>query len=430
MWGTTIGAAILADGESIAAFEYDPAFVGSGIELAPLVMPLARGRVYRFPELAEGTFHGLPGLLADSLPDRFGEAVIAAWLAGQGRDPAGFDALERLSYVGSRGMGALEFAPALGPRSRAADRVHVNALVALASEILTSRRVLSESFDGMSREGALAEILRVGTSAGGARAKAVIAWNPDTQEVRTGQADAPEGFEHWLLKFDGVRGNRDRESLSDPDGFCAVEYAYSLMARDAGIEMPDTRLLEEGGRRHFMARRFDRPRGGDRLHMQSLGALAHLDYNQALANSYEQAFAAIRALDLGPAAMEEQFRRMVFNIVARNQDDHVKNIAFLMDRRGTWRLSPAFDVTYAFNPSGAWTRRHQMSLTGKNDGFTRGDLRDAGRTASLKQGRADAILNEVTGVVRRWPEYAERVGVRDALTREVTAGHRLRLPRS
>jgi serine/threonine-protein kinase HipA len=428
LWGTTIGAATLDAPGRIASFEYDPGFIASGIEVSPLVMPLAAGRVYRFPALALESFHGLPGLLADSLPDRFGQALIAAWLAQQGRDPESFDSLERLSYVGTRGMGALEFAPIRGPRARAAERVHLGALTQLASEVLTRRRGLSESFDGTSREKALAEILRVGTSAGGARAKAVIVWNPATNEVRTGQADAPPGFSHWLLKFDGVEGNRDKETLADPAGFCAIEYAYSLMAGDAGIDMPETRLLEEGGRRHFMARRFDRPEGGGKLHMQSLGALAHLDFNQPLTHSYEEAFHAIRVLGLGAGAIEEQFRRMVFNIVARNHDDHVKNIAFLMDRRGDWALSPAFDVTYAFNPAGAWTARHQMSVNGRSDGFTRDDLRAAGRTASLKRGRADAILADTVAVVSRWADYADRAGVGEDRARAIAAAHRLSLP--
>lgn len=428
LWGTTIGAASLDRPGGIAAFEYEPSFAASGIEVSPLVMPLAAGRVYRFPALALESFHGLPGLLADSLPDRFGQALITAWLAEQGRRPDDFDSLERLSYVGTRGMGALEFAPVRGPRARSAERVHLGALTELASEVLTRRRALSESFDGTSRERALAEILRVGTSAGGARAKAVIVWNPETNEVRTGQADAPPGFSHWLLKFDGVQGNRDKETLADPAGFCAIEYAYSLMARDAGIDMPETRLLEEGGRRHFMARRFDR-RANDKLHMQSLGALAHLDFNQALAHSYEEAFDAIRRLGLGPDAIEQQFRRMAFNIVARNHDDHVKNIAFLMDRRGEWSLAPAFDVTYAYNPSGAWTAQHQMAVNGRNDGFTRADLRACGRTASLKRGRADAILDDTIAVVSGWAGYADRAGVDEGRARAIAAAHRLSFPR-
>ncbi len=423
LWGTTIGVASLGEDDAVAAFEYDPAFLRSGIEVAPLTMPLGPG-VLRFPGLPAPAFHGLPGLLADSLPDRFGDSLIDLWLAEQGRDPSGFDALERLCYVGTRGMGALEFAPALGPRSRRAERLHLGALVELASEVMSRRAKLSTSFDGESRDAALAEILRVGTSAGGARAKAVIAWNPTTEEVRSGQAAAPPGFEHWLLKFDGVRGNRDREVLADPQGFGALEYAYSRMARAAGIEMRETRLLAEDGRRHFMTRRFDRADDGDRIHMQSLGALAHLDYNDPMANSYEQAFATIRALGLAMAAIEEQFRRTAFNVMARNQDDHVKNIAFLMDRRGEWSLAPAFDLTYAYNPTGVWTARHQMSVNGRREGITPDDLRALAATATMKRGRADAILDQVRSAVMRWREFADAAGVEESQAAGVAAAHR------
>jgi len=427
LWGSLIGAASIAGPGQVAAFEFEPGFAARGVELSPLIMPLAPGRVYHFPELSMGSFHGLPGLLADSLPDRFGQAVINAWLAEQGRDPADFDSLEMLSYVGTRGMGALEFAPATGPRATRAEIVHLAALTQLASEILTSRQGLSASFQDSSREQAMAQIMKVGTSAGGARAKALIVWNRTTGEVRTGQAQAPAGSTHWLLKFDGVTGNRDKE-LADPEGYTVIEFAYSRMARAAGITMPETTLLEEGGRRHFMVRRFDRLDDGAKLHAQSLGALAHLDFNQADVNSYEQAFQVIRRLGLGPDAVEEQFRRMVFNIVARNQDDHVKNIAFLMDRAGAWSLSPAFDVTYAFNPDGAWTRRHQMSVNGRREGFTREDLRLCARTASLKRGRADAILDQVIGAVSEWPRVAAAAGVRQEHIVAVGANLRLEFP--
>lgn len=429
LWGSRIGAASISGPGAVAAFEYDPRFAARGVEISPLTMPLVPGRVYRFPELSQASFRGLPGLLADSLPDRFGRAVLNAWLAGQGRAPDSFDSLELLSYIGTRGMGALEFAPAAGPRASRAQEIHLAALTALASDILAERRGLTTTFDDASRARAMAEILTVGTSAGGARAKAVIVWNQETGEVRTGQASAPPGFTHWLLKFDGVSGNRDRE-LADPEGYTVIEFAYSHLAQAAGIAMPQTLLLEEGGRRHFMVRRFDRTDGGVKLHLQSLAGLAHLDFNQPDANSYEQAFDAIRRLGLGPDAAEEQFRRMTFNIVARNQDDHVKNIAFLMDRRGAWSLSPAFDLTYAYNPAGAWTGRHQMSVNGRRDGFTRADLRACARTASLKQRRADAILDEVVAAVAEWPRVAEGVGVREDHIRRIGATLRLELPRA
>jgi len=425
LWGRTIGAVTVEEGRDHAAFQYDPGFAASGIELSPLVMPLS-DRVYEFPVLSRNTFHGLPGLLADSLPDKFGNALIDAWLATQGRAPESFGAIERLCYTGTRGMGALEFAPVLGPRPRTATMVRIDALVRLASDVLTHRDEIQATFAGPAREKALNDILRVGTSAGGARAKAVIARNRETNEVRSGQIAAGEGFEYWLLKFDGVAGNRDKE-LEDPKGYGAIEYAYHLMAKAAGIEMAECRLLEEGGRRHFMTRRFDRLAGGEKLHMQSLCALAHFDFNQAGAYAYEQALLTIRQLGLPMAAVEEQFRRMVFNIVARNQDDHVKNIAFLMDRQGRWSLAPAFDVTYSYNPSGAWTSTHQMTLNGKRDDFTLEDFRACARSALMKRGRAETIVEQVTAAVRRWPEFAAATGLADGWRDRIRTSHRLNL---
>jgi len=409
LWGRTIGAVSLGQGKEVAAFEYDPAFAGSGIEIAPLAMPLS-DRVYSFPELSRKTFYGLPGLLADSLPDRFGNALIDAWLATRGQSPESFNAVERLCYTGRRGMGALEFEPTLGPKARKATRVQIDKLVELASEILTHRKNLKASFAVKKREQVLREILKIGTSAGGARAKAVIAWNPSTNEVRSGQIPADEGFEYWLLKFDGVQGNKDKE-LEDPKGYGVIEYAYCKMASDAGITMSECRLFEENDRRHFMTRRFDRLDNGQKLHMQSLGALAHYDFNMAGAYAYEQALLAIKQLRLPMSAVEQQFRRMAFNIIARNQDDHVKNIAFLMDKSGRWSLSPAFDVTYSFSPSGKWTASHQMTLNGKRDNFTLEDFKACAKVASMKRGRAGTIVDEVLKTVSRWRNYADEAGV-------------------
>jgi len=422
LWGRTIGAVSTEAGLGHAAFEYTPEFAASGIEIAPLTMPLAQ-TVYSFPELPRSAFHGLPGLLADSLPDRFGNALINAWLATQGRAPESFDAVERLCYIGARGMGALEYEPVIGPRPRAATKIDVDALVRLASEVLTQRTSFAASFATKKRERALTDILRVGTSAGGARAKAVIAWNPTTDEVRSGQIAAGDGFEYWLLKFDGVAGNKDKE-LEDPRGYGAIEYAYHLMAKAAGITMSDCRLLEENGRRHFMTRRFDRLAGGEKLHMQSLAALAHFDFNQAGAYGYEQAFLTMRRLELPAAAAEEQFRRMAFNVIARNQDDHVKNIAFLMDKRGDWALTPAFDVTYSYNPTGTWTATHQMTVNGKRDHFVAADLETCAKAALLKRGRAAAIVEEVMAAVRRWPEFAAAAAVPDSWIEQIRAQHR------
>lgn len=408
MWGSRIGAVTLEDGEQTALFQYDPDFAQSGIEVAPLMMPLSE-RVYSFPGLAQVSFYGLPGLLADSLPDKFGNALIDAWLVRQGRDVSSFNAIERLCYTGSRGMGAVEFVPATGPRPTDRHLLHVDSLVKLAGDILTHRDSLQTSFTEADDK-AMKDILRVGTSAGGARAKAVIAWNPITNEVRSGQTIAPKGFEYWLLKFDGVSNNRDKE-LADPMGFGAIEYAYSKMAADCGIIMSECRLFEEGGRRHFMTRRFDRLESGGKLHMQSLAAMAHLDFNQAGAHAYEQAFEVMRRLGLSADDTAQMYRRMAFNVIARNQDDHVKNIAFLMDRRGNWSLAPAYDVTYSYQPGGKWTSSHQMTINGNRDNFTMADFLESGKAALLKRGQARKILNEIRQVVSRWSDYADQAGV-------------------
>lgn len=427
LWGTRIGAVSLAEDEHVATFEYDPAFAAAGVEVSPLEMPLESGRRYRFPALSGESFSGLPGLLADSLPDRYGNALIDAWLATRGRAPGDFNAVERLCYIGERGMGALEFRPSTGPRPAKSHAIDVGALVELAAEVMAERSNLAVSLREPGKERALREILRVGTSAGGARPKALIALNPETSEVRSGQLDVDPGFEHWILKFDGVEdATRD---LGAARGYGAIEWVYAEMARSAGIEMAESRLLPENGQRHFMTRRFDRGPNGSKLHMQSLAALAHLDYRQPGAHSYEQAFQVIRRLGLPRAATEQQFRRMAFNVVARNQDDHAKNIAFLMGRDGAWSLSPAFDLAYAYNPSGRWTSQHQMSINGKRDGFTVEDLRRVAAVASMKRGQAEEILAEVTEAVREWPALADAAGIDETRIARIGQSHRLDLPK-
>jgi len=423
LWGKVIGAVFQPDDSGTAIFEYEPAFVGSGIEVSPIEMPLQAG-TFSFPELSHQSFRGLPGLLADSLPDRFGNALIDAWVGAQGRRPENFNAVERLCYVGKRGMGALEYEPTIGPRQTKGRELDVAALVELASEVLTQREEFEASLATDRSSRAVRDILAVGTSAGGARAKAVIAYNPATGAVRSGQVDAAPGFEYWVLKFDGVSGNKDKE-LEDPKGYCAIEYAYSLMSLAAGVWMTECRLLEEGGRRHFMTRRFDRLDDGRKLHMQSLGALAHLDYNMPGAHSYEEAFLVMRQLGLSSDAREQMFRRSAFNVVARNQDDHVKNIAFLMQPDGRWSLAPAYDLTYSFNPQGSWTRRHQMSINGKTDGFEFADFEQLARTASMKRGRAAEIFQEVGASVARWPEFAAAVGIASEPAAQIGQDHRL-----
>ncbi len=422
LWGRDIGAVSWLEDRETAVFQYAPEFVGSGIEVAPLMMPL-REAPYEFPGLPRDAFKGLPGLLADSLPDKFGNAVIDAWLATQGRTPESFNPVERLCYIGARGMGAVEFEPAiLGAQTRI-KKLEVAALVELADKVLNDRKALTGTLDGQHDAKAIEDIIRVGTSAGGARAKAILAWNEKTGEFRSGQVKADDGFTYWLMKFDGVSGNRDRE-LADPQGFGLIEYAYHLMAVDAGIEMTPCRLHREGGRAHFMTKRFDRTDDGEKLHMQSLAAMMHYDFNQPDAYSYEQALQTIRRLRLPMADFEQQFRRAVFNVIARNHDDHVKNIAFLMNKAGEWRLSPAFDVAYSYNPSGAWTSRHQMSVNGKRDGFVLEDLIALAETGGIKPAKARRIVEEVDASVGNWIRFAAEAGI-DAVTSDrISAAHR------
>ena len=425
LWGTRIGVVEQPDDERIATFQYDSDFLRSGVEVSPLTMPLAQAP-YSFPTLPLVSFHGLPGLLADSLPDKYGNALIDTWLATQGRMPGDFNAVERLSYTGSRGMGALEFRPTTGPVATAGAAVDIAALVQLASDVLTRRETLNATFTDDGKPAALRDILRVGTSAGGARAKAVIAWNPDTNEVRSGELKSPDGFDYWLIKFDGVNNNRDKD-LADPLGYGAVEYAYSQMAEAAGIEMSPCRLFEEGGRRHFMTRRFDRTASGDKLHMQSLAALAHYDFNAAGAYGYEQAFLLMRQLKFRVHNIDQQFLRLAFNVIARNQDDHVKNIAYLMDRAGTWRLSPAYDVTWSYNPTGEWTSRHQMSVNGKLDNFAIDDLIACAKVGGVQSRRIRPLIQRVHDAVSRWPEFAAAAAVQPQWISQIGKSHRLEL---
>ncbi len=423
LWGTTIGAVNLEQQGGVATFQYTDQFLSSGINLAPLTMRLSR-EVFSFPGLNKQSFHGLPGMLADALPDKFGNAVIDAWLASQGRLPESFDAVERLCYIGKRGMGALEFAP---PQITIDDSTTVDMpeLVELASRILTEREHFAASLSGSESEkkAAMLDIVRVSSSAGGARAKALIAWNENTNEIRSGQVKAPDGYTYWLLKFDGITNNKDKE-LADPSDYGLVEFAYYLMATAAGIDMTQCRILKENGRNHFMTKRFDRTNLGDKIHMQSLCGMAHYDFNLAGAYSYEQAMLVIRRLGLGMEAVEQQFRRMVFNVLARNHDDHTKNIAFLMDRSGNWSLSPAYDVTYSWNAQGDWTNQHQMSINGKRDNFTIADFLACEKAVMLKRGRSKQIVREVQEAVSLWPEFASQAGVSEEKARDYARGHR------
>ena len=425
LWGSVIGAVTWLEGREIGVFQYAPDFLSSGIQLAPLMIPLSEFP-YEFPALARNTFKGLPGLVADSLPDKYGNAVIDAWLALQGRTAASFHPVERLCYVGSRGMGALEYQPAtLGPPT-SVGTVEVASLVDLANQILDERTRFGGVFSGDDDREAINDILRVGTSAGGARAKAILAWNKETNEFRSGQVEAEASFEYWVMKFDGITSSTDTE-VATPKGYGKIEYAYHLMAVKAGIEMTTCRLHHEGGRSHFMTKRFDRSANGRKLHMQSLGAIAHYDYRQPASYSYEQAIQVIRRLGLPRKDMDQQALRAIFNVVGRNCDDHVKNIAFLMNRRGEWRLSPAFDISYAWNPSGEWTSRHQMSVNGRRDGFEREDLLALAKAADIKKARAEQMIQRVIEVVRRWPDFAGKAGVNDEQVKKIQESHRTNL---
>lgn len=420
LWSKDVGAVAWDSERQIATFEYDPAFINSGLEVGPLTVPLRTG-LFSFPELNRDTYLGLPGFLADALPDKFGNRIINAWLARQGRSEGDFTPVERLCYMGVRAMGALEFKPTLGPRASKAIPLEVAELTQLVKDIFSHRTQWVVNLEGK-RATALNIIIRVGTSAGGNRPKAVIAWNPKTQEVRSGQADLPQGFEHWILKFDGSAD----KALGDPKGFGRVEYAYHKMAKQVGIPMTRCHLLEEGGRAHFMTKRFDRDENGGKIHVQSLCAMAHYDYNAKGAYSYEQALSVIQRLNLGYPAITDMYRRMVFNVVARNQDDHTRNIAFMMDRDGKWSLSPAFDIVWAYNPADdKWTRSHQMTVNGKRDDFERSDLLAVAESYGIK-GPGD-IIEQVIESIAAWPSVAKDCGVDSAMVKEIAKTHRLNL---
>lgn len=412
LWGTVIGT-VSVDDSGTANFKYSEEILESGIEVSPLVMPLSR-QVYAFPALNEETFNGLPGLLTDSLPDKFGNAMIDAWLESQGRERGSLNAVEKLCYEGSRGMGALEYKPILGEKYSKSEKIRVDALVELASDIL-SKRVNMKVYPDHKN---LRRLISVGTSAGGARAKALIAWNEETDEIRSGQVKAPEGFGQWIIKFDGVDNNKDKED-EDSSYHTRIEYAYYLMAIDCGIEMMESRLYEENGRYHFMTKRFDRLKNGQKLHMQTLGALAHYDFNTAGANSYEQAAVIIRELGMGAVEVKELMRRMVFNIITKNNDDHVKNISFLMNKEGVWSLAPAYDLTYAYNPNGIWTSKHQMTVNGKREDIQEEDILAAGLTVGISRYEMRKIIDNVKSVVGNFEKYAASANINEEVVEEI-----------
>ena len=424
LWDLYVGALNWDEVTQVAEFEYAPEFVRTGLEISPIHMPLRAGYTYAFPGLNRETYKALPAIFADSLPDDFGNALINAWLAQRGRDRLSFTPVERLLYQGSRGMGALEYHPALDGVMEDAQGIEVSALVQLASEVLSSRGSLEDRLtanDPTVDEAALQRLIQVGTSAGGARAKAIIAIN-EKGDIRSGQVKAPSGYSYWLLKFDVAKHS---DLLADSQGYGRIEYAYYLMAREAGVVMSECRLLEEGGRAHFMTKRFDRTDNGEKIHMATLCALDHADYKKPGEYSYAEAFAVLRALRLGREEAEQFFRRMVFNVIARNQDDHTKNIGFLLDTDGTWYLSPAYDVTWSYLPGNFWVDSHQMSINGKRDNFILDDLLAVG--GQVRGMNARQIIAEVHAAVARWPEIARGVGVAEATVEAIRASHRLYL---
>lgn len=425
LWGTDIGAVSWIEDRGLGVFQYAPDFIPSGIEVSPLEMPL-RASPYEFPDLHTDSFRGLPGLLADSLPDDFGNALINEWLASQGRAPRSMNPVERLCYTGTRGMGALEFQPAILQPASASKTLEIEKLVNLAQRTLQNRANLGGVFRGEDDREAIENILRVGTSAGGARAKAILAWNPQTGAFQSGQLSVGSELEYWIMKFDGVSTPRS-QVLGSPQGYGKIEYAYSMMASACGIDMTPCRLHHEGGRSHFMTRRFDRTETGQKLHMQSLAALAHYDYRQPTRYSYEQAIQVMRRLQLPREDLEQQLLRAIFNVVARNQDDHVKNIAFLMNPRGEWRLSPAFDVTFAADSTNQWLNQHQMSINGKRAGIGRDDVLALAGAAGTKTPKAEEMIDRVQHVVAQWPQYAEKAGLDAETSERIGALHRVGL---
>lgn len=409
LWNKQVGAVLWNKTTGFATFEFDPSFEKNDWDTAPLTMPLGeikRGnRLFEFKSLGRETFYGLPGLLSDALPDKFGTALINAWLASQGRNPGSMNPVERLCYMGKRGMGALEFEPATNTSKESSVTIEIKSLVEMAQQILGERKKISVNLKADVKKD-LEDLIRVGTSAGGARAKAIIAYNEKTGVMRSGQVSAPKGSEHWLLKFDGV----SNKQLGDPAGYGRIELAYYHMALDCEIEMAESRLFEENGRAHFMTKRFDRLKE-QKLHVQSLCAMRHFDFSMVGSFAYEQVFETIRRLKLSAVTSEQFFRRMVFNVIARNLDDHTKNIAFVMDNKGRWSLSPAFDVTYSYDPASAWVKQHNLSLNGKTIDISRDDLLKVGKEMNIKNTKA--IVNDIQSIVKQWPQYGKDAKVSD-----------------
>ena len=405
LWGSTIGYLHRQD-NGLIGFQYDENFLSSGIEVSPIKMPLS-DLTYSFPALPEETFSGLPGMLADSLPDKFGNIVIKSYLENQGRTEDSLTVLEKLCYTGQRGMGALEYEPSTNIVD-IGETVNIDALTKLASDILSQRENLHIKYD----DNMIAQLMQGSSSVGGARAKTLIALNPQTNEIRSGQINAGKGFEYWLLKFDDISNNKDKDIKPDGKEYTKIEYAYYLMAKASGIKMSECRLYKENGRSHFMTKRFDR-KGvkGEKLHMQSLCAIAHMDFNSPRMYSYEDAFNVMRKLKLPYEDFIQLYKRMLFNEIAKNYDDHTKNIAFLMDKKGVWRLSPAYDITFSYSKRSMWVNSHQMLINGKADKITKNDLISVAKKAGIKISEAEKCISEIKSSVSKWDEFAKEAGL-------------------
>jgi len=424
-----VGAVSFDSKKGIGAFEYDPGFIDKGIELSPLKMPLSK-RIFSFPELGFNTYKGLPGLIADSLPDDFGNTVLNAWVAAQGKSPDDITPLQRLQYTGKRGMGALEFAPATRLQNlNASQQVEIESLLSIAQEILDARGdfKIDLNHDGQEDREAMMSLLSVGMSAGGARPKAVLAFNDDLTEVRSGQTTIPEGYTHYLLKFDGVREHhKNQQTFGDPQGYGAMEFVYHLMAKCCGIDMMPCKLLEEGDRRHFITQRFDRV-GNTKVHVQTLNGLAHIDYKKPGSFSYAELFNIARQLKLPATDAQQILKRMVFNIIARNHDDHSKNFAFILNNN-QWSLAPAYDLAYSYKPGSKWVNSHWMSLNGKRDDFTRADFYSLEKLGPLfGKSKLDALIDETIECVAKWQTLAKKWDVPDSLREEIHSNLRLNL---
>lgn len=406
IWNRRVGAIAWNPNTGLGTFQYDPTFLKSGINLSPILMPLENGDVlYEFPENRNNlTFKGLPGLLADTLPDKYGNALINTWLASQGRPSNSLNPVETLCFIGERGMGALEFEPVQPQSQNTSTKIELGSLIVIAEEILSGRKDFSSDLSKVD-EKALFEILKIGSSAGGARAKALIAYNEKTGEIRSGQANAPKGFEHYLIKFDGVSDSQFGAST----GYGRVEMAYYKMAIEAGIQMMESKLLEENGRAHFITKRFDREQGKGKIHVLTFCAMRHFDFNEVNLYSYEELFETMRMLRLSYPEAQELFRRMAFNVMARNCDDHTKNFAFVMNNLGEWKLSPAYDICHAYRPDSSWVSQHALSINGKRKDINRQDLLSIGKKMNIKN--AEEIIDKTSSIVSNWKQYAEMQNV-------------------